>query len=116
MSSDDGSSLEKGPRGNFPNRYNGAVLLADEIRYFCTSDGIPQDQRLVDPFEPERLRPASYQFTLGRHVHLGGKHQLVTDASPLILDSHRVAVVSTREVLRIPRFLVARWSIRIQHI
>ena len=116
MSSDAGSSLEEDPRGQFPARYNGAVLLADEIRYFCTSDDIPQNQWLVDPFEPERLRPASYQLTLGNQVHLGGRHQLVTDDSPLILDPHQVAVVSTREVLRIPRFLVARWSIRVQHI
>ena len=116
MSSVDGSSLEKDPRGNFPNRYNGAVLLADEIRYFCTSDDIPQDQRLVDPFEPQRLRPASYQLTLGDQAHVGGKHQRVTDSYPLILEPHQVAVVSTREVLRIPRFLVARWSLRVQKI
>jgi hypothetical protein len=98
MSSDDGSSLEKDPRGNFPNRYNGAVLLADEIRYFCTSDAIPQNQQLVAPFEPKRLRPASYQLTLGREAHVGGRHQLVTDSSPLILEPHQVAVVSTSTV------------------
>ena len=116
MNSDAGSSLEKDPRGQFLDRYNGAVLLADEIRYFCTSDDIPQNQRLVDPFEPERLRPASYQLTLGSQAHVGGKHQFVTDSCPLILEPHQVAVVSTREVLRIPRFLVARWSLRVQKI
>ena len=116
MSSDAGSSLEEDPRGQFPDRYIGAVLLADEIRYFSTSNDIPADQRLIDPFEPERLRPASYQLTLGNQVHVGGKHHLMPDSKPLILKPHQVAVVSTREVLRIPRFLVARWSIRVRKI
>ena len=112
-----GSSLEEDPREQFPSRYDGAVLLADEIKYFSTSDEIPIDQRLIDPFEPKRLRPASYQLTLGNQVHVGGKHHLMSGSNPaVILKPHQVAVVSTREVLRIPRFLVARWSIRVQKI
>ena len=116
MSSDVGSSLEEDPRGEFPERYNGAVLLADEIRYFSTCNEIPPGQRLIEPFEPKRLRPASYQLTLGNQVHVGGKHHVLSSSSPLILEPHQVAVVSTREVLRIPRFLVARWSIRVRQI
>ena len=116
MSSDIGSSLEKDPRGQFLDRHGGAVLLADEIGYFSTSDRIPVDQRLIDPFEPERLRAASYQLTLGNQVHVGGRHHVMQDSKPLILEAHQVAVVSTREVLRIPRFLVARWSIRVRKI
>ena len=111
-----GTSLEQDPRGEFPDRYNGAVLLADEIKFFSMSDDVPREKRLIDPFEPKRLRPASYQLTLGDQVHVGGKHQIVSASSPLILEPHQVAVVSTREVLRIPRFLVARWSLRVQKI
>jgi deoxycytidine triphosphate deaminase len=116
MSSEAGSSLERDPREHFPDRYNGAVLLADKIRYFSTSDDIPAGQRLIDPFEPARLRAASYQLTLGNQVHVGGIHHLMLDTKHLILEPHQVAVVSTREVLRIPRFLVARWSIRVRKI
>ena len=96
MSSDIGSSLEKDPRGQFLDRHGGAVLLADEIGYFSTSDRIPVDQRLIDPFEPERLRAASYQLTLGNQVHVGGRHHVMQDSKPLILEPHQVAVVSTR--------------------
>ena len=117
MSSDAGSSLAEDPRGQFPGRYNGAVLLADEIRYFSTSNEIPMDHRLIEPFEPERLRPASYQLTLGNEVHVGGKPHVMSSSNPTVnLEPHQVAVVSTREILRIPRFLVARWSIRVQKI
>ena len=116
MSSETGTSLEEDPRGQFPSRYNGAILLADEIRFFSTSDEVPINQRLIDPFEPGRLRLDSYQLTLGGQAHVGGRHHVVTKSSPLILDPHQVAVVSTREVLRIPRFLVARWSLRVQKI
>ena len=116
MSSDAGSSLEEDPRGEYAGRYNGAVLLADEIRYYSSSDEIPHDKRLISPFESQRLRPASYQLTLGDQAHVGGKHQIVSDSSPLVLEPHQVAVVSTREILRIPRFLVARWSLRVQKI
>lgn len=116
MSSEWGSSLESDPRGSFPAGYSGAVLLSDEIRYFAMSDDIPKDQRLIDPFEPKRLRTASYQLTLGNQVHVGGMHHVLKDSKPLILKPHQVAVVSTREVLRIPRFLVARWSIRVRKI
>ena len=89
MSSDIGSSLEEDPRGQFLDRHGGAVLLADEIRYFSASDDIPAGQRLIDPFEPERLWSASYQFTLGNQVHVGGIHRRMLDSKPLILEPHQ---------------------------
>ena len=104
MSSEFGSSLEEDPRGEFPDRHGGAVLLADEIRYFSMSDDIPAGQRLIDPFEPERLRSASYQLTLGNQVHVGGRHRLMLDSKPLILEPHQVAVVSTSITTTLLRF------------
>ena len=116
MTSDAGSSLENDPRGQVLGNAAGAVLLADEINFFCTSPDISPLQRMIDPFEPERLRPASYQLTLGREVHVGGQQKVLHDSEPLVLEPHQVAVVTTREVVRIPRFLVARWSLRVQKI
>ena len=116
LTSDDGTSLEADPRNKTPESASGAVLLADEIRYFCTSSDIPQDQRLITPFQPDRLRPASYQLTLGRELHVGGQQKVLHDSEPVVLEPHQVAVVTTHEILRIPRFLVARWSLRVQKI
>ena len=116
MVSDGGSSLEEDPRGQVPDHCLGAILLADEIRFYSTSPDIPPAQRLVDPFEARRLRPASYQLTLGEDVHVGGRTEFLDRSRPFILEPHQVAVVTTREVLRIPRFLVARWSLRVHKI
>ena len=116
MVSDGGPSLEEDPRGQAPDHYLGAVLLADEIRFYSTSPDILPAQRLVDPFEAGRLRPASYQLTLGEHVHVGGREEFLDRSKAFILEPHQVAVVTTREVLRIPRFLVARWSLRVHKI
>ena len=116
MTTDAGSSLQEDPRGEVPRNAAGAVLLADEIKFFCTSPDIPPSQRMIDPFEPARLRPSSYQLALGGELHLGGQTQILRDAASLVLEPHQVAVVTTHEILRIPRFLVARWSLRVQKI
>ena len=114
MSDDQGLSLEVDPRGG--NNTGGAVLLADEINYYCTSDDIQPDQRMIEPYVPQRLRPASYQLTLGKEAHIGGRTTILDEAEPLILEPHQVAVVSTSEIVRIPRFLIARWSLRVGKI
>ena len=116
MNSNATGSLRDDPRGYHQGGASGAVLLADEIKYYCSAPQIPEEQRLIDPFEPDRLRPASYQLTLGCEAHVGGRHEVLDDSSPLILEPHQVAVVTTRETLRIPRFLVARWSLRVRKI
>ena len=116
MSSGEGSALEKDPRDEVRNAWPGAVLLSDEIEYYASSSDIPDGFHLLEPFELGRLRPASYQLTLGRKVHVGGQERLLLDSEPLILKPHQVAVVSTHETIRIPRFLIARWSLRVDKI
>ena len=71
---------------------------------------------MIEPFCPSRLRPASYQLTLGKEAHVGGVHQLIDESDGIILEPHQVAVVSTREILRIPRDVIARWSLRVTNI
>ena len=91
--------------------WSGSVLLADEIESYCLAD-----PPMIEPFDPGRLRPASYQLTLGHELHIGGEHRILTEGSPLILQKHQVAVVSTQEIIRVPRFLIARWSLRVAKI
>ena len=95
-----------------------AVLLADEIKKLCVDDnGSSVEEPLIQPFCPRRLRAASYQLTLGDEVHVGGGKELLSHhPNGIVLRPHQVAVVSTRESLRIPRDLIARWSLRVTNI
>ena len=93
------------------------VLLADEINRLCVDEnGAPVDDPLIKPFCPERLRPASYQLTLGDEIHVGGEVKYLSHSKGIVLEPHQVAVVSTRETIRIPRDLIARWSLRVTNI
>lgn len=86
------------------------VLLADEIKRLC------DEEQMIQPFRPSQLRPASYQLTLGDEIHVGGEQRLLSRTQGIILEPHQVAVVSTLETLKIPRDLIARWSLRVTNI
>ena len=88
------------------------VLLADEIKKLCENESAP----LIEPFNPKQLKPASYQLTLGGEANVGGEHKLIDKDNGIILDPHQVAVVCTHETLRIPRDVIARWSLRVTNI
>lgn len=91
---------------------SGAVLLADEIDRLA----IDPSTKMIEPYCPSRLRPASYQLTLGDEIHLGGKPYSLAKKESIVLEPHQVAVVSTYEALNIPRDVIARWSLRVTKI
>ena len=93
------------------NTWHGSVLLADEIDQYCNAN-----PSMIEPYERNRLRPASYQLTLGDCIHLGGEEQVLKLGETVTLPAHQVAVVSTRETIRVPRFLIGRWSLRVEKI
>ena len=86
------------------------VLLADEIKRRCDEEG------MIEPFKSDQLRAASYQLTLGDEANVGGEYKQLTNSKPLVLEPHQVAVVKIGETLRIPRDLIARWSLRVTNI
>ena len=87
------------------------VLLADEIERKCTGA-----EPMIAPFSRARLRPASYQLTLGSDIHIGGEERRLKRDEQVILRPHQVAVVCTAEELWIPRNIIARWSLRVTNI
>ena len=90
------------------------VLLADEIKRLC--DVADKSKAMIDPFCPSRLRPASYQLTLGEEIHIWGENRRLAEAGFVELAPHQVAVVSTHETIRLPGNLIARWSLRVTNI
>ena len=95
---------------NFPNwqGWPGAVLLSNEIERFCNAS-----PPLIDPFDPDNLKPARYQLTLGATAILGGQTITVQPDKPLEIPPHQVAIVRTYEILNLPRYLIARWNLTV---
>ena len=87
------------------------ILLAHDIERLCETA-----EPMIAPFCSTRLRPASYQLTLGPDIHIGGEERRLKKGEKVILRAHQVAVVCTAEELWIPRDVIARWSLRVTNI
>ena len=105
-------SLEEDPRQDVWSSWPGAVLLDDEIKHYATHSQYP----LISPFCEDKLKPARYQLTLGPEARIDGKTVVIDEDRPLIIEPHQVAIVRTYEKLNLPRFLIARWNLRIDMV
>ena len=86
------------------------VLLSDEIEFYV------EEGKLIDPFDHENLKPAGYELTVGDEAMLGGEYYSLGDStedSRLRIPPFEVVVIKTAETLNLPRFLIARWNIRV---
>ena len=105
--------LKEDPRKEVRRGWQGAVLLCDEIKYYCTQ----VDPPLIHPFKEEDLQPASYRLHLGKKCRVDGEDQeLSTDRSGLTIPPHGLAVVTTNERVSIPGFLIARWNLKVKKV
>ena len=104
-----------------PDAYHGAVLLSDQIEFYIRRFKPPllqnpDDAGISKDELKECLDAASYKLRLGDEAHVGGCWVKVSRDQPLVLEPHQVAVVKTHEVINIPRFLIARWNLRVQWV
>ena len=106
--------LEEDP---WPNRWPGALLPAEAIEAYSDVEQIPDPFPLIEPFDRDLLRAARYELRLGDEAHLGGAPHLLDEKNRfLVLKPHQVSVVKTHEYLRLPRFLIARWNLRVRMV
>lgn len=105
-------SLEVDPRPEVQSAWAGAVLLSDEIEYYCGHPEYP----LIQPFEKDKLKPARYQLTLGSEAIIAGRLRTIDENNPLIIPPHQVAIVRTYEKLNIPRFMIGRWNLTVDNV
>ena len=105
-------SMERDPRQEVWQSWQGAVLLDDEIKYYSTR----HEQPLISPFDEANLKPARYQLTLGPEAKVGGRTIRIDVQNPLRLDPHQVAIVRTYETLNLPRFLIGRWNLTVETV
>ena len=101
--------------------YSGAILLSDQIHYYIKNLDPPllhnpRKKQISLKELDECLDAASYKLRLGDEAHVGGEWVRVDDDTPLVIPAHQVAVVKTHEVVNIPRFLIARWNLRVKWV
>jgi len=87
------------------------VLLSDEIEFYV------EKVQLISPFDPDNLKPAAYELTVGDEAMVGGEFRSLSDNpkdkdNVLRIPPFDVAVIKTGETLNLPRFLIGRWNIR----
>ncbi len=87
------------------------VLLSDEIEHYVNKC------KLIDPFEKENLKPAAYELRVGYEYSMGGRIKKLspeTGDSFIRVPPFHVVVIKTMERVNLPRFLIARWNIRVR--
>ncbi|MDY6964405.1 MAG: hypothetical protein SVM80_00335 [Halobacteriota archaeon] len=101
--------LEKFPDpAKDPNGEPG-ILLSDEIERYV------KEFKLIYPFDKKNLKAASYQLTVGDKYALGGiMEELNKKNDKIVIPPFQVAIIKTREIVNIPRFLIGRWNIRVK--
>lgn len=89
------------------------VLTSDKIEY-CV-----EKFSLIQPFDKDLLKPARYKLTLGEDYAMAGELRKLYDVpgkNELTIPPFQVAIVSTRQTLNMPRFLIARWNLDIDRV
>ncbi|MGH9433594.1 MAG: dCTP deaminase domain-containing protein, partial [Terriglobia bacterium] len=84
------------------------VLLSDEIEHYV------QQFRMIDPFDRKNLKPAAYELTVGDQYSLGGKPCWLKEGEKITIPPFQVAIIKIAETINLPRFLIARWNIRVK--
>lgn len=87
------------------------VLLSDEIKYYV------EKYKMIYPFKSDNLKPASYELTVGDEYAIGGEIEKLDDESgknEIRIPPFEVVVIETKERINLPRFIVARWNIRVK--
>jgi deoxycytidine triphosphate deaminase len=108
----DPEKLKCDPDSEVWEKWQGAVLLKDEIRRYC-KDPI----KLIVPFEdkPEFLKPSSYHLRLGNKYRVNGvDYELSGNNRILKIPPHGIAIVRTLEWVNIPGFLIGRWNLKVK--
>lgn len=102
--------IAKRPTDDSKYEFTG-VLLNDAIER-CANDF-----ELISPFNVKHLKPANYKLRIGDEYAIGGQIKQLSDEpgrNEITIEPFDVAVIKTLEILNMPRFLIARWNIRVQ--
>ena len=95
------------------------VLLSDEITHLVKHHnlirGFDRDLKIVDRFNDDNLKPAAYELTVDGEFYSGGKYYNSErdGLTHVVIPPFQVVVLKTAEVICLPRFIIARWNLRV---
>jgi deoxycytidine triphosphate deaminase len=85
------------------------VLLSDEIERYVN------EFKLISPFrKDDQLKPAGYELSIGDEYVLGGEKRNLGKDGEIRIPPFNVVVIKTNETINLPRFLIARWNVRVR--
>jgi len=86
------------------------VLLSDEIMRHVDKFG------LILNFQEKNLKSAGYELRVGKKYAIEGVIKKLTKGKELTIDPFQCVIVSTIEKINMPRFLIARWNLRVEWV
>lgn len=73
-----------------------------------------EEFNLIGYFNEENLKPAGYELRVGKKYAKNGKiFELTKGDNELIIEPFDCTIISTMETINMPRFLIARWDLRV---
>lgn len=84
------------------------VLLSDEIQHYVRT------VKLIDPFLEINLKAAGYELSVGDEYVIGGERRELKLDGEIRIPPFNVVVIKTAETINLPRFLIARWNVRVK--
>lgn len=99
--------IKENPRPPNDDLNTSGVLLRDEILYY------QKEYNLIEPFEPDSLKPAAYELRVGDQYSVEGEIKNLNKSGKIEIDSFEVAVIQTKERVNLPHFLIGRWNIKV---
>jgi deoxycytidine triphosphate deaminase len=85
------------------------VLLSNEIERYVN------EFKLIWPFsKDDQLKPAGYELSIGDEYVLGGEKRELSKDGEIRIPPFNVVVIKTAETINLPRFLIARWNVRVR--
>lgn len=103
--------LKSLPEISYPDDFMPGVLLSDQIDHYAVTF------KMIDPYHPEKLKPAAYELSVGDLYSIGGNTHVLAKDPPnneIVISPFEVVIIQTLERLNLPEFLIARWNVRVR--
>jgi deoxycytidine triphosphate deaminase len=103
--------LKSLPQIPVPEKFESGVLLSDKIEHFAT------EYKMIEPFSSSKLKPAAYELSVGDLYSIGGKTYTLSADRPeqeIVIKPFEVVIIQTLERLNLPKFVIARWNVRVR--